>query len=63
MTFSTLRGWIGRRLDDTDGAVTVDWVVLTALVVTLMAAGYGFMRDGTTGLASGTSNYMSTYTN
>jgi hypothetical protein len=31
--------------------------------VTLMAAGYGFMREGTTGLASGTSDYMTTYTN
>lgn len=44
-----------------DGAVTVDWVVLTALVVTLFAAGYGTMRDSTTDLASGTSDYMGSW--
>lgn len=63
MTFSTFRDRIGTRLKPTDGAVTVDWVVLSALVVTLMAAGYGFMRDGTTGLAAGTSDYMTSYAN
>jgi uncharacterized protein YaaQ len=63
MTFSTLRGWIGIRLQSTDGAVTVDWVVLSALVVTLLAAGYGFLRDGTTGLATGTSEYMTSFRN
>jgi len=41
-----------------DGAVTVDWVVLTAAVVGLLAAGYGMMRQGTSDLAEGTSNYM-----
>ena len=42
-----------------DGAVTVDWVVLSAAVVGLMAAGYGAMKDGTTDLADGTESYMS----
>jgi hypothetical protein len=42
-----------------DGAVTVDWVVLTAAVVGLLAAGYGMMRQGTEDLATGTSDYMS----
>ncbi|MCW1955588.1 hypothetical protein [uncultured Lentibacter sp.] len=41
-----------------DGAVTVDWVVLTAAVVGLLAAGYGMMRQGTADLADGTSDYM-----
>jgi len=41
-----------------DGAVTVDWVVLTAAVVGLLAAGYGMMRSGTTDLSEGVSTYM-----
>ena len=40
------------------GAVTVEWVVLSALAVTLLAAGYGSMRDGATTLADGTGSYM-----
>ena len=44
-----------------DGAVTVDWVVLCAVVVGLLGAGYGFMREGTTDLSAGISTYMSTY--
>ena len=45
----------------TDGAVTVDWVVLTALVVGLCGAGYSAMRDGATGLADNTSSFMTTF--
>jgi hypothetical protein len=44
-----------------DGAITADWVVLTALAVTLLSAGYGTMRDGATGLADNTSSFMATY--
>jgi Flp pilus assembly pilin Flp len=43
------------------GAVTVEWVVLSALAVTLLAAGYGSMRDGATTLADGTGSFMSDY--
>lgn len=43
-----------------EGAVTVDWVVLSAAVVGLMAAGYGFLRDGAIDLADGTEEYMQT---
>jgi len=43
------------------GAVTVDWVVLTALAVGLLGAAYGAMEDGTLSLADGTSSYLSTY--
>ena len=32
---------------DEDGAVTVDWVVLTAAVVGLAAAAYGSFKDNT----------------
>jgi Flp pilus assembly pilin Flp len=44
-----------------DGAVTVDWVVLTALVVGLLAAGYSLMESGALGLAGGTADYMTSY--
>ncbi|WP_188078308.1 Flp family type IVb pilin [Aquicoccus porphyridii] len=43
---------------DESGAVTVDWVVLTALVVTLLAAGYGLMESATTDTAGATATYM-----
>lgn len=36
---------------DEDGAVTVDWVVLTAAVVALAAVAYGQVRDGTSDLS------------
>ena len=43
------------------GAVSVEWVVLSALAVTLLAAGYSSLRDGTTDLADSTSIYMGEY--
>ncbi|GAA6187726.1 hypothetical protein [Litorivita sp. NS0012-18] len=45
-----------------DGAVTVDWVVLTAAVVGLMAGGYYLMRQGAVDLAGGTATYMQSWT-
>ena len=36
---------------DEDGAVTVDWVVLTAAVVALAAAAYGSIESGVSSLA------------
>lgn len=47
---------------DEDGAVTVDWVVLTALVVTLLGAGYGALESSTNNLSSDTSTYMTNWT-
>lgn len=44
---------------DEDGAVTVDWVVLTAAVVGLAVAAYGSIKDGATDLTSATNTYMS----
>ncbi|MGB3147152.1 MAG: hypothetical protein WBA91_05265 [Paracoccaceae bacterium] len=38
--------------DDEEGAVTVDWVVLTAAVVGLGAAGLTVVKNGVTSLAS-----------
>jgi hypothetical protein len=61
MKISTLRARLFRFLRVTDGAVTADWVVLTALAVTLLSAGYGSMRDGATGLADNTSSFLTSY--
>ncbi|MFG6562986.1 Flp family type IVb pilin [Sulfitobacter sp. 1A13421] len=38
---------------DEDGAVTVDWVVLTAAIVGLAAVAYGSISDGVDGLSEG----------
>jgi len=46
---------------DETGAVTVDWVVLSASVVLLLGAGYGAMESGTTDLSDNVSTYMSTW--
>lgn len=47
---------------DEDGAVTVDWVVLTAAVVGLAVAAYSSIRDGATGLTDSTATYMGNHT-
>ena len=44
---------------DESGAVTVDWVVLTAAVVGLSAAAYTSIKNGSTGLTSNVQTYMS----
>lgn len=44
--------------DDEDGAVTVDWVVLTAAVVGLAIAAYTSIEEGATGLTSATSTFL-----
>jgi Flp pilus assembly pilin Flp len=43
---------------DEAGAVTVDWVVLTAAVVGLGAAAYTSIESGATDLTSSISTYM-----
>ena len=43
---------------DEAGAVTVDWVVLTAAVVGLGVAAYGSIETGATGLTTNVSSYM-----
>ena len=44
---------------DEDGAVTVDWVVLTAAVVALAGAAYTSISSGTTSLTSSTGDFIS----
>ncbi|MEP2718126.1 hypothetical protein [Pseudophaeobacter sp.] len=47
------------RKDDS-GAVTVDWVVLTAAVAALAGAAYSAIQSGATGLTEATETYMGT---
>jgi len=44
--------------NDEDGAVTVDWVVLTAAVVALAGAAYSSIQDGATALTSTTGDFI-----
>ena len=44
--------------NDEDGAVTVDWVVLTAAVVGLAVAAYTSIEDGAKGLTANTSTFL-----
>ncbi len=43
---------------DEDGAVTVDWVVLTAAVVGLAVAAYASIETGASGLTANTATFM-----
>jgi Flp pilus assembly pilin Flp len=45
--------------NDEDGAVTVDWVVLTAAVVGLAVAAYSSIETGATELTGKTSSFLS----
>lgn len=47
-----------RFVSDDKGAVTVDWVVLTAGVVGLAAAVIGAIYDGNADLATNTGGYL-----
>ena len=44
--------------NDEDGAVTVDWVVLTAAVVGLAVAAYGSIQTGTSNLTAATNTSL-----
>ena len=44
---------------DENGAVTVDWVVLTAAVVGLAVAAYSSIETGASNLTSNTQTYLS----
>ena len=45
--------------DEEDGAVTVDWVVLTAAVVGLGVAALATVKKGTSSLSSRIDSYLS----
>jgi Flp pilus assembly pilin Flp len=44
--------------NDEDGAVTVDWVVLTAAVVGLAIAAYGSIQSGAAEMTSQTATFL-----
>ena len=46
--------------NDESGAVTVDWVVLTAAVVGLAVAAYSSIQSGATSLTANTQSFMAT---
>ena len=46
---------------DTSGAVTVDWIVLTAAVVALAAVTIGVILTGSDNLADNAGTYMNDY--
>ena len=52
--------FLDRFLRDEAGAVTVDWIVLTAAVVGLGIAGVGAVQDGVENLANAISSGVST---
>jgi Flp pilus assembly pilin Flp len=54
-----MMNFLKRFRKDEDGAVTVDWVVLTAAVVGLAVAAYSSIETGSTALTSKTSDYLS----
>ncbi len=49
---------INKFRKDEDGAVTVDWVVLTAAVVALAAAAYNSIETGTSNLSADTQSFI-----
>jgi Flp pilus assembly pilin Flp len=48
--------------NDENGAVTVDWVVLTAAVVGLAVAAYGSIQTGASNLTAATDTTLSGFT-
>ena len=44
--------------NDEDGAVTVDWVVLTAAVVGLAVAAYSSIESGSEAITANTATYL-----
>ena len=52
-------GFLKRFRKDEDGAVTVDWVVLTAATVTFGIAAALTIQDGSDNLTGETSDYLS----
>lgn len=55
-----MKHWIFRRFRDEDGAVTVDWVVLTAAVVGLAGAAMASLNSATSNVATSISDAIST---
>ncbi|MBM1815175.1 hypothetical protein [Pseudosulfitobacter pseudonitzschiae] len=57
-----MRKMINSIRSDENGAVTVDWVVLTAAVVGLAVAIVLVLKDGTVGVSVGTEAFLKNWT-
>lgn len=55
---TTMMKFIKNFRKDEDGAVTVDWVVLTAAVVGLAVAAYSSIETGATKLTTDTDTFL-----
>jgi Flp pilus assembly pilin Flp len=55
---TTMMKFIKNFRKDEDGAVTVDWVVLTAAVVGLAVAAYSSIETGATELTADTDTFL-----
>lgn len=55
-----MTAFLNRFLRDTSGAVTVDWVVMTAAVVGLGIAAASSIAGGTTEMGGNLGTYLST---
>jgi hypothetical protein len=53
--FETIQRWAS----DDEGAITVDWVVLTAAVCALVGASYWALKDNSDNLAGRAGTYLS----
>ncbi|MEO0381507.1 MAG: hypothetical protein AAF252_14660 [Pseudomonadota bacterium] len=53
--------FLNEFLRDEDGAVTVDWVVLTAAVVALAVAIVVALTNGSVGVSAGVESFMSNW--
>jgi len=53
-----MKNIIQKYLNSESGAVTVDWVVLTAAVVGLAVAAYTSIESGGVGLADNTTSFL-----
>ena len=61
LTILKLAASARRFAKDNSGAVTVDWVVLVAGVLSLCAAVFGAVPTGPTDLTEGTTEYLEAY--
>ncbi len=56
------RAWTERFRSDEDGAVTIDWVVLTAALLTLGVVVAAFIIDSSTDMSNGVGSSLTSAT-
>lgn len=53
-----MQHWLKKRIRDEDGAVTVDWVVLTAAVCGLVALAMAGLKGNMTSIGQNIQDYL-----